>query len=825
MKYAEPLYRMLTRIRDRHRCRGIASVLHVTRILAGRLMVTRRAALCVSGIAVIVPVVGLRLSRAETEAEVAPADALAAPSIESVPGHTAQLPDGVTIELVGVSPHPSDGQSWWRPDGTPLASAPYCWHGESFEHDPSERVFEIVCRVTGAAGYDRSWIVTGGRGSTVRGHPRGPDGRPIGDLEHVAVRMPLDRRVTNVHMGLAAGAWETAADCDAPRQGYAVTWKQRGIIVGPAHESDGATAVSVTHGVLDLATRLMAFDRNGRGHPALGVTGHGLTGMRMNQFTFPVPLKDVTRFEFQARPFRWVAFRNVSLAPGEQASVQVYADSATNGSGAGFRDVFLPDADVRREKSILDLASGELMGFSKDDVGGGPEAVIAHFRKLGKGDLAFDRALICMRGARAVRVENGVRSDLAVGREIMDWTIYKLPKAPFDLVVTSGDGVEYDVSVLKTSDEGASLRYRRAGAEPLRRASSTAVVQKMIDDAEPGAVVVLPRGRYDSPLRIEKPLTLMGEDADACILDMTSDEPAIVVNKAENVTLMSLTVRWRLATSEGGPTPRCAVYTRDSAVTIGRCRFVAPGSFKRSPQALVADGFSNLTVDDCRFEGHEFVLNVRGGAEAVVRGSVFLDSAHCAVTVFSGSTLTVTECIVTGSKFHALRCTGGSITATDNLLIENANRGIYLGNKSGEAVIRNNLIMNNATGIGGFANTKATIERNVIAGSSYAGIGTRDSCRFRLDGNVFADNTRGIVVFESVKEDRITPGNNTLWNNATDTENWSPPDGWSRDDPTFVAPDQGRFGSASDAATHGLTDPDVIERLWKRWQAIRRPGG
>ena len=37
----------------------------------------------------------------------------------------ATLPNGVTVELVGVCEHPSEGKQWWRPNGTLLKEAPY----------------------------------------------------------------------------------------------------------------------------------------------------------------------------------------------------------------------------------------------------------------------------------------------------------------------------------------------------------------------------------------------------------------------------------------------------------------------------------------------------------------------------------------------------------------------------------------------------------------------------------------------------------------------------------------------------------------------------
>ena len=35
-----------------------------------------------------------------------------------------RLPEGMTIEVVGISTYPSGPTTWWGPDGTPLVKAP-----------------------------------------------------------------------------------------------------------------------------------------------------------------------------------------------------------------------------------------------------------------------------------------------------------------------------------------------------------------------------------------------------------------------------------------------------------------------------------------------------------------------------------------------------------------------------------------------------------------------------------------------------------------------------------------------------------------------------
>lgn len=96
--------------------------------------------------------------------------------------------------------------------------------------------------------------------------------------------------------------------------------------------------------------------------------------------------------------------------------------------------------------------------------------------------------------------------------------------------------------------------------------------------------------------------------------------------------------------------------------------------------------------------------------------------------------------------------------AHDNLIIKNKNRGVYPGNKSTSGRVNNNVILGNGTGISAFAQTDVTIENNLILNSSYAGLGTHDSCPLTVRNNVFQENSWGIAIFEESGTNRVTLG-------------------------------------------------------------------
>ena len=271
-------------------------------------------------------------------------------------------------------------------------------------------------------------------------------------------------------------------------------------------------------------------------------------------------------------------------------------------------------------------------------------------------------------------------------------------------------------------------------------------LQGLIDAAKPQSVVVVLAGVYDEPIVIRKALPLRGQDRAKCRIEVTADESAIFIQSKQRVTIDSLTIRWQLATS--GPKKRvvAALVARDTPLTLQDCHLEALGNFKRSPSALTAARFFQVAVRRCRFDGHEFAVCIADGSEGLMRDCVVLDPGHCGITVFAGSKLTILKNIVARSGFHGIRSTGGTLIAKDNLIINNDNRGFYLGNKSAHGLIRNNVILGNAMGIGAFARTDVKVANNLILDSTFAGIGTRYSCRLSIQNNVIAGNQRGIIL-------------------------------------------------------------------------------
>ncbi|MBN2270025.1 MAG: right-handed parallel beta-helix repeat-containing protein [Sedimentisphaerales bacterium] len=346
-------------------------------------------------------------------------------------------------------------------------------------------------------------------------------------------------------------------------------------------------------------------------------------------------------------------------------------------------------------------------------------------------------------------------------------------------------------------------------------------LQRLIDAAQPGQTVTIPKGVQTEPIVIDKPIVLKGESRTNCVFEVTADCPAIFVDTKGKgiVTIEAVTIKWQLATSDRSEYP-FAVAVKDAKTQVRNCCFLPLGDFKRCPVAIRSLGFSELAIDTCRFEGYEYTVCFGEGTKGEIRDSLVINSGHQGISLYSGATANITRNVVTGSKYHGVRSTGGTVNMNDNLIINNANRGVYLGNKSAAGVIANNVIIGNATGISGFARSQVKIENNIIADSTYAAVGMRDSCSLTIRDNILAGNQRGCIVFEEGGKGANSLSRNLFWQNEADTENLDKPTDAIDADPCFADAKAGDFSLKPGPALQskqGLADPKPFTALWQRW--------
>ncbi len=356
-------------------------------------------------------------------------------------------------------------------------------------------------------------------------------------------------------------------------------------------------------------------------------------------------------------------------------------------------------------------------------------------------------------------------------------------------------------------------------------------LQSVIDSAKSGDTVTVKSGIYSTPIIITKPITLRGQSFQDCRFEVVSDQPAIQIKQigaSGSVNIENLTINWQLATSTGSKQNPVAIDILDSNVIINGCVIENTATKERAPAAIFTKGFSELKLTNSQIEGpFDYAVNFGEGTKGTVADCFISKPEHQGIMLYAGADVLVERNIITGSKFHAVRTTGGKLILRNNWIESNNNRGIYLGSQSGSGIIENNVINNNATGISGFSMSEFIIRNNIISNSSYAGIGFERSTRLMIENNIFARNQKAWTMLDRGGTNGNGCRKNTFWANRELTEGFShTQDSIIEDKDHFIsyAFDIDPNSQAS-IDKQGLTDTKILKTVFDRWDRSKSNSG
>jgi hypothetical protein len=251
---------------------------------------------------------------------------------ESKQKFTAIIPDGTTIELIGLryidvrylKQFKDRDIPWWRPDGSPLPNPPYNRRHRVVGGD--SHLFLI--RVTGDSSCDGRAV--GPLNTTLRIKPVTQKAQAFkeDDLRTFKLRFSTDQKQADIKLGLATGAWKVT-----DRWSIGPRWTPYNIILGSVDqlilrcpEQVGPDVIAeVTQIKTERATRLILFDKDGNRYKSEGEIQGESAGLVRHVHRFKnLDRSSIERIEFQARDYEyWITFSNVSLQTGHKTQVEV----------------------------------------------------------------------------------------------------------------------------------------------------------------------------------------------------------------------------------------------------------------------------------------------------------------------------------------------------------------------------------------------------------------------------------------------------------------------------------------------------------------------
>lgn len=224
-----------------------------------------------------------------------------------------RLPEGMKIELIGISGHPSGAATWWGPVGRPLTKAPCDPPSKTVIADGKD-VREIVARITGLPkGASVDWSTTQSRSGMIA-TPR-LNGEPVPELYAVVAEFPPGQTNCDVHFDLSLGDWITEQVFDG-RQGNGIQKNDREFFLGKAREiRQGGTAIAIAHNITDRLVRVVAIDGDGKPRQPKASSNGGSGHLRGHDLEFDVPLDRIKEFQLQTRAVGRFEIKNIAIQP------------------------------------------------------------------------------------------------------------------------------------------------------------------------------------------------------------------------------------------------------------------------------------------------------------------------------------------------------------------------------------------------------------------------------------------------------------------------------------------------------------------------------
>lgn len=237
----------------------------------------------------------------------------------------ATLPNGVTVELVGVCEHPSEGKQWWGVDGQAIAR-PYERLNRNERSGDSE-LYEVVYRLFGCDDI----LSTIYSSSEITGHisvnplSQKTEKLNIPDAANAYGAILLVKPdAQSIRLEIGAGRdsdWKTLCSQSSPVDKTGTTGP--GVVFQPAIEKDGKTHITIAHQIKDRQIRVIVIDHSGQIHKSEGFQNTISGELGSCQVRFDLPAEKIKEIQFQTQKFQRATFKNVSLRHGVKTDVEV----------------------------------------------------------------------------------------------------------------------------------------------------------------------------------------------------------------------------------------------------------------------------------------------------------------------------------------------------------------------------------------------------------------------------------------------------------------------------------------------------------------------
>jgi hypothetical protein len=246
----------------------------------------------------------------------------------------ATLPNGATVELIGLSYHSpgaglSQSKPWWLPDGSDLPGEPYRHPRKGTGTGTGSYAREFAMRITGVEDYSCATYNSLGRSNVQPVVPLDENNQSVPGVLAFVCRFKDGQFEDTIRIGVSTEPWQKVEEWvdDAwhkhDHDNIVFRKSENPLILTWPRQKGRAVILEMVRTDVAEARRMLLFDRDDQVHeenPRLHGEGPGI--VKEQYWFWNIQREDMHRIEFQTRPYQWVEFRNVSLQLGRKTNVE-----------------------------------------------------------------------------------------------------------------------------------------------------------------------------------------------------------------------------------------------------------------------------------------------------------------------------------------------------------------------------------------------------------------------------------------------------------------------------------------------------------------------
>jgi hypothetical protein len=290
-----------------------------------------------AGMMVVAPRVRFDVTARAQEAVAGSRDGAAgAAKLQAAGPFTATFSNGAKVEVIGISEHPSGGNTWWAADGTRLDTAPYA-RVPTFSHGSKDLISREICfrwsNLPEDPDFQKSWAFLPDSSQIGGGTPFDAQDEQMEYLTAWYVWLkPRDTCALRFSVSARATPWTTVYTSDGSPSSMhgTIDGIRQGAIFGEPYSDRRGTSITVSYEIPDRAVRLIAMGTDGLPDVATTKGSGGALGFAQVTYHFAtLKPEQIRRFELQTqrREFESIEFRNASLHAAKRTKVEIIGDT------------------------------------------------------------------------------------------------------------------------------------------------------------------------------------------------------------------------------------------------------------------------------------------------------------------------------------------------------------------------------------------------------------------------------------------------------------------------------------------------------------------